>query len=503
MGTVRQQKLVLLYEVLPFLMEQEAYDTQILWCPFPYVTDGQDFRQDTMEVLDGFEKLMEFNARYETNFRMGLVKLWLPQGNAFGKDRAYICRMGAAVDMIGYHYVHSRVLPLGNFTTTDDKDRMGVPVDVENHSERKFIADQYLSEEGYMLRDYCMRTIRQKIRKVFLREGVVPSDWMEAKDKQLIKAPGYWKGDKFIFYDAPSGAPFNTVMLERANLRVLFGKKSSGKNTLPAITGFKFAMMNVGSPTVGKLNLTKMAPQRPGVSVKEVEIPAGYQSFPELAMTRFDQERGERLNEKRIVIPKDDFKDPPVLQAMSAPAPEKKVITAPRKVSVHSPGRDLAAKQAEEEEIIKKEREKIIAGREEEKRRQPTSLAGAIRELNIKNAPVKKLAVVLRLPQGAQQRLRSKRASDLSEELKEVEKIPERSGEGGTTSRNIARIISPPSVVPSSILTDSAEESDNEEMEKIREQRYLVKMEMEKLRMETDKLERMEKRHAKERRQRK
>ncbi len=28
MGTMRQQKMVLLYEVLPFLMEQEAFDTQ-------------------------------------------------------------------------------------------------------------------------------------------------------------------------------------------------------------------------------------------------------------------------------------------------------------------------------------------------------------------------------------------------------------------------------------------------------------------------------------------
>ena len=107
------------------------------------------------------------------------------------------------------------------------------------------------------------------------------------------------------------------------------------------------------------------------------------------------------------------------------------------------------------------------------------------------------------MPQGAQQRLRSKKASDLSEELEEEEKIPEKSGEGGTTSRNLTQIISPPSVMPSSILTDSAEESDSEEMEKIREQRYLVKMKREKLRMEIEKLERMERRHAKERRQKK
>jgi len=305
-GSVRKQKLVLLYEVLPFLMEQEATGSEILWCPFPYDTENEDFRQDCMEVLDGYEKLLEFNARYDTNFRMGFAKLWLPRGKPFDKTRAYICRMGAAVDMIGYHYTQSRVLAFGNFTTTDNDKRMGETVDIENHSERKFIAEEYLDKEGYRLKDYCLRTIRQRIRKMFLTEGVVPSNWMEAKDDRLIKAPGYVKNGKFIFYDAPSGAPFKTVMLERANLRAMFGMTGSGKNTLPALGGFKFGMMNVSSATVDRMNMTKMAKIRPGIGVKEVMIPAGYQSFPDAAMTRFDQERGERLNKKRVIILTDD-----------------------------------------------------------------------------------------------------------------------------------------------------------------------------------------------------
>jgi hypothetical protein len=176
MGSVRKQKLVLLYEIMPFLMEQGAYSTEILWCPFPYDTDSQDFRQDCMEVIDGFEKMMEYNARFDTKFKMGLVKIWLPRGQSFNETRAYICRMGAAVDMIAYYYVHSRVLPLGNFTTTDSDKRKGVIVDVENHGERKFIAEQYLETEGYRLRDYGLRTIRQRIRKLFNEELVVPMD---------------------------------------------------------------------------------------------------------------------------------------------------------------------------------------------------------------------------------------------------------------------------------------------------------------------------------------
>jgi len=51
-----------------------------------------------------------------------------------------------------------------------------VIVDVENHGERKFIAEQYLETEGYRLRDYGLRTIRQRIRKLFNEELVVPMD---------------------------------------------------------------------------------------------------------------------------------------------------------------------------------------------------------------------------------------------------------------------------------------------------------------------------------------
>jgi hypothetical protein len=93
--------------------------------------------------------------------------------------------------------------------------------------------------------------------------------------------------------------------------------------------------------------------------------------------------------------------------------------------------------------------------------------------------------------------------SDPSEELEKEEKKPEKSGEGGTTSRNLGQTTSLPSVVPPSVLTESEEESDSEEMDKIREQRHIVKIEADKLRMEIEKLERMERRHAKERRQKK
>ena len=69
-------------------------------------------------MLDGFEKLEEFNNRYSMRFRMGLAKLWLPRGEEWDVERVYICRLSAALDMIGYSYGNCRVLSLGNFTTT-------------------------------------------------------------------------------------------------------------------------------------------------------------------------------------------------------------------------------------------------------------------------------------------------------------------------------------------------------------------------------------------------
>jgi len=176
-SSVRKQRIVLIYEILPFLMEQEAFGGEILWCPFPYDTENEDFRQDFMEVIDRYEKLMEFNARYDTTFRMGLAKLWLPRGQKFDKTRTYICRMGAGVDMIGYFNAQKRVLAFGNFTTTNNVNRLGEPVDVENHGERKYVAEEYLDKEGYRLKDYCLRTIRRISRQGGIQaQGLLPAN---------------------------------------------------------------------------------------------------------------------------------------------------------------------------------------------------------------------------------------------------------------------------------------------------------------------------------------
>jgi len=88
-GSVRQQKNVLVYEVLPFLMMKETTGGEILWCPCPEDVEEADFRQDCLEVIDGFEKMEDFNARFGKSFRMGLAKMWLPRGKDFETTRVF------------------------------------------------------------------------------------------------------------------------------------------------------------------------------------------------------------------------------------------------------------------------------------------------------------------------------------------------------------------------------------------------------------------------------
>jgi hypothetical protein len=129
-----------------------------------------------------------------------------------------------------------------------------------------------------------------------------------------------------------------------------------------------------------------------------------------------------------------------------------------------------------------------------------------VKALNVRNTDVRVLSKDSRSNQGAQQRLRQRsvvrkvetrdRSSSGSsvKYLGERRRSPERERKRGTTS---ARTSSPKFATASSVRFDSGEESsDSEEMDRIRLQRCKVDLEIAKL-------ERMEKRYAKKKMQRK
>ena len=143
-----------------------------------------------------------------------------------------------------------------------------------------------------------------------------------------------------MFYDAPTGAPFKQLIKDRSKIRTEFALDKSAKKTLPKLGGFKFGMMNFGSETVRRMDMSKMAKVLAGNGVKEEMLSPSYKSFPELAMIRYDQERGQNLEVERIIIPK-------VVRQATPEDVKKKVVTVP------VPNRELSAKKAAEEELAR------------------------------------------------------------------------------------------------------------------------------------------------------
>jgi hypothetical protein len=444
-GNVRDQRDVLLYEILPFMVEMKAEGGDILWCPSTDKVENADYRQDALEILDACEKLEEFNVSHETKFRLGLAKVWLPKGKEFERERVYCCRLGAALDVIGFHYVQCRVLNLGVFTTTDDVQKGGEVVDVQCHGDLLFREEAYLDTSGYKLKDYCYRTVRQRIRKLLGDEGVEPKDWNESRSAGLIRAPGDKRGTGFRIFDAPRGSPLKGMILERARIRVTFSEDKTARKDLPQLGPMKFGMFNYTSRNVKPQDLSRTAKTTLGNGVRESILPPDYVAFPDEAMTRFKQERGFLKDSKIVRVPR------PVVVCQGE---VRQAVTA----------------------SVQKEEQKVLA--------EPTTLIGAVRALN-------------RLNDGkataAQQRLKNRGTAVLDRSDSSVEFVAEVKGnpEKERREKPVVRLTPPvvekivtPAVqavdTPVDVL-DEEGDSDDPDSDRIILQRLKVKLETERL----------------------
>ena len=157
-------------------------------------------------------------------------------------------------------------------------------------------------------------------------------------------------------------------------------------------------MMNLASDNAKALDISKTAMVLEGNGLKELLLPPGYKSFPEVSMLRYDQERGKQFNKERVRIPK------PGNIRQAAPVKTGPVIVK-KVMTINVPSWELAGMKAVQEETERRELARLKADQEEEfarlqaeqreaKSRQvaPTSLVGAVRALNIRNADVKVLS---------------------------------------------------------------------------------------------------------------
>jgi hypothetical protein len=258
-----------------------------------------------------------------------------------------------------------------------------------------FRDETYLDASGYKLKDYCLRTVRQRIRKLLGDEGVEPEDWKASRSAGLISAPGDRRGASFQMFDAPRGSPLRDVMKERASIRVMFSKDKMARKDLPQLGAMKFGQFNYTSKNVRPQDLSRTAKKTLGNGVRENILPPDYVMFPEEAMTRFRQERGLLRHLNIVRVPR------PVIMCQG------EVRQA------------MAAK-------VQKEEKKVM--------NEPTTLAGAVRALNKLNDG--KVTT-------AQQRLRDKGTKVLDLSDSSVEIVAEVKGNPERERKPVVRLTPP------------------------------------------------------------
>ena len=269
----------------------KADNGEILWIPCPISYDKADYKRDSLELLDGVEKVSEFNARYGTHFRMGFAKMWLPMGGIYVKERVYLSNLNACIDVIGFHYAQCRVLNLGVFTTSTDKRKYKIPVDISGSENLMFADVEYFDKWGFKLIDYCYRTIRQRIKKLLGEEGVEPTNWdMLVKDR-YVRAPGRYTETGRELFTPPQGAPLKKTILLRAEIRAEFSQNKDARKNLPALPAMSFNMIKFSAPEMGADEVCKNMWVYRGNGVRTNILSSNSDFIPQRALIRFDQER--------------------------------------------------------------------------------------------------------------------------------------------------------------------------------------------------------------------
>jgi len=223
----------------------------------------------------------------------------------------------------------------------------------------------------------------------------------------------------------------------------------------------KFGMFNYTSKNVKPQDLSRTAKTTLGNGVRETILSPNYVAFPGEAMTRFAQERGLLRHKDIVRIPK------PMVICQGV---VRQAVTLPgstiQAVATNVPTEDWMKKELVELAKLQRIERELSA--------EPTTLIGAIQELNERNDGRQT---------SAQQRLKIKGAAALDESDSSVEVIVEVKGDPKKERRGKSVVRMTPPVVDS-VVVDVLEEdgdSDDPDRDRIILQRLKVKLETERL----------------------
>ena len=324
-GSVHEQKNLLIYEMIQHVMKAmgENYG-EILWIPCPTNFDEADYKRDSLEILDGIEKLSEYNAKFGTHFKMGLGKMWMPMGTEYVKERVYLSNLNACLDVIGYHYIECRVMNLGHLTTSTDV-KYSIPVGISGSENLMFVDKDYFTKWGFRLTDYSLRSMRQRIKIRLGEEGVEPMNWKLLVSGGVVRTPGYYTKDGRVEYSIAEGAPFKNTILERAKIRADLSKCKESRKNLPPLPGLIFDKIKFSAEGMSADQVCQNIRVYRGNGVKTTVLSANSDFIPDRALERFDQERGLG-SEQTIRIP-----DEVSITAITVTVSNRKENTTPKK----------------------------------------------------------------------------------------------------------------------------------------------------------------------------
>jgi len=183
------------------------------------------------------------------------------------------------------------VMNLGNLTTSTDV-KYSVPVGISGSENLMFADNEYFAKWGFRLTDYCLRSMRQRIKVRLGEEGVEPMNWKLMVSGGVVRAPGYYTKEGRVEYLPPDGAPFKTTILKRAEMRADLSMCKDSRKNLPVLPGLNFEMIKFSAKGMNADQVCKNIRVYRGNGVKTTVLSVNSDFIPDRALERFDQERG-------------------------------------------------------------------------------------------------------------------------------------------------------------------------------------------------------------------
>jgi hypothetical protein len=200
-GCIQDQKDMILFEVLPECINRRScVNAQILWIPSNANKEWTDFREDSMQILDAFTKMHEYNIHYWAKFEMGLGTHFYSGLASDTSANVKIERLNLSIQVLSQSIIGCRFLNLSKYTTISTKQKTKqkrrselklktTPLNVETQQDIHTVDNKYnLAYSGWTLSNRGNRRMRESIRRTLFKHKVSP-DWTLSQHSGSHRSP--------------------------------------------------------------------------------------------------------------------------------------------------------------------------------------------------------------------------------------------------------------------------------------------------------------------------